>query len=52
MTTLENGRVTPHRSPADDQLLSDRFRGVVCDLDGVVYRGQRRIPTPLRLSSA
>jgi glycerol-1-phosphatase len=44
MTTLENGRVTTHRSPAHGQPLSERFRGVVCDLDGVVYRGQAAIP--------
>ena len=44
MTTLENGRVTTHTSPSDHPLLSERFRGVVCDLDGVVYRGQAAIP--------
>jgi HAD superfamily hydrolase (TIGR01450 family) len=44
MTTLENGRVTTHTSPSHHPLLSERFRGVVCDLDGVVYRGQAAIP--------
>ena len=42
MSTLDNGRVTPDAPTTCP--LSSTVRGVVCDLDGVVYRGQAAVP--------
>ena len=42
--TLDNGRVTPDRPLPTTCSCPTAFAGVVCDLDGVVYRGQTAVP--------
>jgi glycerol 3-phosphatase-2 len=43
VSTLDNGRVTPD-ALTTSRPLSATVRGVVCDLDGVVYRGHAAVP--------
>ena len=43
MSTLDNGRVIPDAPTTSHPLLAT-VRGVVCDLDGVVYRGKAAVP--------
>jgi glycerol 3-phosphatase-2 len=52
MTTLDNGPVTTFRAPATTRSLSAAFRGVVCDLDGVVYRGHVAVPYAVKALEA
>jgi glycerol-1-phosphatase len=43
MSTLDNGRVSPDDVTTSRPLLAT-VSGVVCDLDGVVYRGHAAVP--------
>ena len=40
----DNGPVTAERPAGAEPSLSALYRGVVCDLDGVVYRGHEAVP--------